>query len=69
MKTITEELIKSALYLTRDYTMAEIAQKLDVRQEELRAAIIKHQAGDWKDPTPEPERVPVQPKPKGRKKN
>ena len=41
MKTITEDLIKTALYLTRDYTMAEIAGILDVRVEELRAACVE----------------------------
>ena len=53
MKTITEDLIKTALYLTRDYTMAEIAGILEVRVEELRAAIIRYEAGEWKDPVHE----------------
>ena len=54
MKTITEDLIKTAKYLTRDYTMAEIAVMLDVRVEELRAAISQYETGEWKDLVPEP---------------
>jgi len=66
MKTITEDLIKTALYLTRDYTMAEIAGILDVRVEELRAAIIRYEAGGWKDLIPET--VKEEPKKRGKKK-
>jgi hypothetical protein len=33
--------------------MAEIAGILEVRAEELRAAISQYEAGDWKDPVPE----------------
>jgi len=66
MKTITEDLIKTALYLTRDYTMAEIAGILDVRVEELRAAIIRYEAGEWKDLIPET--VKEEPKKRGKKK-
>ena len=54
MKTITKDLILTAKYLTKNYTMAEIAQILEVRAEDLRAAISQYEAGEWKDPVPEP---------------
>jgi hypothetical protein len=68
MNTITEELILKALGMTRDFTVNEVAELLDVRLEDLRAAIIKHQSGDWKDPvTPKKEEKP--PKKQGRRKS
>jgi hypothetical protein len=66
MKTITEDLILTAKYLTKNYTMAEIAGILEVRAEELRAAISQYEAGEWKDPIPETAKE--EPKKRGKKK-
>lgn len=64
MNTINEELIKKALGMTRDYTMPEVAELLNVRLEDLRAAIIKYQSGDWKNPAPEKKKEAQKPRAK-----
>lgn len=62
-------IVEKALSMRRDYTMAEIAKLLGVRQEELFEAVQKRIEG--KDSLPEPiipESGPPRPKPRGRKK-
>jgi len=64
-----KSIIDKALSMRRDYTMAEIAQLLGVRQEELFEAVRVRIEG--KESLPEtipPGSGPDRPKPRGRKK-
>lgn len=66
---INKDTIDKALSMRRDYTMAEIAQLLGVRQEELFEAIQKRVEGKESLPETIPQGSgPPAPKPRGRKK-
>lgn len=64
-----KELIEKALSMRRDYTMAEIAQLLGVRQEDLFDAIRERVEGEESLPAPiHPKSSSPRPKLRGKKK-